>query len=74
MRIVLDTTKCASLGICESLAPDYFEVQDDGTLLVKADVVSDVDLNEVREAVAACPTAALRLSMGTASAVMDSGP
>jgi ferredoxin len=74
MRIVLDTTKCVSLGVCESLAPDYFEVQDDGTLLVKADVVSDADLDAVRQAVAACPTAALRLSIGTASAVADSGP
>jgi ferredoxin len=62
MKIIFDTTKCVSLGLCESLAPDHFEVQDDGTLLVKADVVSDVDLRAVRDAVAACPTAALRLS------------
>ncbi|MFC7571389.1 ferredoxin [Klenkia terrae] len=32
MRIVLDENKCSSLGMCESVAPDFFEVGDDGAL------------------------------------------
>ena len=28
MRIVLDESKCSSLGMCESVAPDFFEVRD----------------------------------------------
>ena len=32
MRIVLDENKCSSLGMCESVAPNFFEVGDDGAL------------------------------------------
>ena len=30
MRIVLDTSKCTGLGMCEAEAPELFEVQEDG--------------------------------------------
>jgi ferredoxin len=60
-KIVLDETRCTGLGICEAMAADYFEVQDDGSLaILKADVC-DADLAEVRSAVASCPTEALLL-------------
>jgi ferredoxin len=61
MKIQLDTAKCIGLGLCESLAPDHFEIQDDSTLLVTKGVVSEADSESVRAAVAACPTAALSL-------------
>ncbi len=32
MKIVLDESKCSSLGMCYSVAPDFFEVGDDGEL------------------------------------------
>jgi ferredoxin len=60
-RIEHDTTRCTGTGMCEATAPSYFEVRDDGTLSVlEADVDPD-DLATVRDAVAACPTEALRL-------------
>ena len=34
MRVVLDETRCSSLGMCESVAPAFFEVGDDGALTV----------------------------------------
>jgi ferredoxin len=34
MKIVVDYVKCTGLGMCEAEAPDLFEVQDDGSLLV----------------------------------------
>ena len=61
MKIVVDYAKCTGLGICESLAPEHFEVQDDGTMLVLDSEVGDADLQAVEEAVAGCPTLALRL-------------
>lgn len=61
MKIAIDFKKCTGLGICESLAPDHFEVDESGTLLLLAEDVSDADLADVREAVAGCPTEALRL-------------
>ncbi len=61
MRIVLDKSKCSSIGICESLAPEYFEVDDDGALIVKREIVDSGDLGLVEKAVAECPAAALAL-------------
>lgn len=64
MKISVDYDKCTALGICESLAPDFFEVDDDGDLqLVRADVPADA-VALVEQAVAGCPTAALRLARG----------
>ncbi|HEV7980357.1 ferredoxin [Amycolatopsis sp.] len=61
MKIVLDHTRCTGLGVCESLAPDVFEVNDAGELIVKQDKVSDGQKDDVEAAVAGCPTEALRL-------------
>ena len=64
LRIVVDRGRCTGIGICESLSPDRFEVDDDGTLIVHDDVVADGDLAEIESAVNGCPAAALRLSRG----------
>jgi ferredoxin len=61
MRIVLDRSKCTSLGICETIAPEYFEVDEDGELAVLREEVSPDQRALLEEAVAGCPTAALRL-------------
>lgn len=64
MKITVDRKKCTGLGICESLAPEVFEVDEDGDLTVLTEEVSDEDLAGVREAIAGCPTEALRLVEG----------
>jgi len=61
VRIVLDKSKCSSIGICESLAPEYFEVDDDGAVIVKREIVDGGALGVVEKAVAECPAAALAL-------------
>jgi ferredoxin len=61
MRLELDSSRCTGLGICEAMAADYFEVQDDGTLAVLKEGVDEIDLANVRGAVASCPTEALKL-------------
>ena len=61
MRIVLDETRCSSLGMCESVAPEFFEVGDDGALALLRDEAGEEQRALLEEAVAACPTAALRL-------------
>lgn len=60
-RVAVDRTACTALGICESLAPDVFEVGDDGELVVLSDPVPADQLDAVRDAVAGCPTGALTL-------------
>lgn len=61
MRVVLDRAKCTGIGICEALAPEFFEVDDDGDLVVRRDEVSASAEADVAAAVEGCPTQALRL-------------
>lgn len=61
MKIVLDENKCSSLGMCESVAPDLFEVGDDGELNVLKPTPPEYQRAILEEAVAACPTSALSI-------------
>ena len=61
MRIVLDESKCSSRGMCEGVAPDVFEVGDDGALHLLQISPPDDRRAEMEEAVAACPTGALSI-------------
>jgi ferredoxin len=61
MRIVVDFDKCSGLGLCEAEAPDLFEVQDDGSLVVLDDSPGSDQLDVARAACEACPTEALAL-------------
>lgn len=61
MKICVDMNKCTGLGICESVAPDYFEVGDDGELVVLRQEIAPEDLAELEESVTSCPTEALRI-------------
>jgi ferredoxin len=61
MKIKVDDDKCTGHGMCESFAPDMFEVGDDGDLILKCEVVPHGLEDEVRQAVDACPTLALTL-------------
>lgn len=60
-RIVVDESLCASTGLCESVAPELFEIGDDGALLV---LVPDLPADRVelaRAAARTCPTRALSI-------------
>ena len=61
MKVLVDFGKCTGLGICESLAPEFFEVNDAGDLVLLKEDVTDAELQEIEEAIAGCPTEALRL-------------
>ena len=61
MRIVLDEEKCSSLGMCEAVAPDVFEVGDDGALQLLQLSPPEDRRADMEEAVAACPTGALSI-------------
>jgi ferredoxin len=59
MRVTADREVCVGAGQCELLAPDVFEVGDDGAVRVLQDVPDDG--SAVRDAVQQCPTGALAL-------------
>jgi ferredoxin len=47
--------------MCEALAPDVFELDDDDFLQLNTDEVTPENEQRVRQAVAACPRAAISL-------------
>lgn len=61
MRITVDRSKCTALGVCESLAPELFEVQEDGSLIILNERPEGSLCSAAREAVEGCPTEALRI-------------
>ncbi|WP_182523600.1 ferredoxin [Nocardioides dongkuii] len=61
MKIKVDFDLCESNGLCEAMAPEVFELDDDDYLQVKADETSPENLENVKRAVAACPRAAISL-------------
>lgn len=63
MRIVADTTRCVGAGQCVLTDPRIFDQsEDDGTVVLRTDVVRDEDLDRVRQAVDICPSGALSLT------------
>ena len=60
-RVEVDLDRCTGHGICESIAEDVFEVQDDGSVVILDATRPDGDLDRMRQAVTQCPVAALRL-------------
>jgi ferredoxin len=60
-RIALDGERCVGSGACEALAPEIFEVGDDGVVAVLRPKPGAGDLPDVEAAVRTCPTRALAL-------------
>ncbi|VVJ20876.1 putative ferredoxin [Amycolatopsis camponoti] len=61
MRIEADRGKCDGLGMCEAMAPDFFEVGDDGTVVVLDERPAEEHRTDVAAAVDSCPVLALKL-------------
>lgn len=60
MRVVVDRDRCVGSGMCTSIAPGVFELDDVGGLVLKRDEVADeADQAAVNDAVACCPVEAL---------------
>jgi ferredoxin len=61
MRIDVDRDTCEGLGMCEAMAHEYFELDDD-TMTVLDDSPPEADRSKVHAAVEACPVMALSLA------------
>lgn len=62
MKIAHDSQRCCSSGMCESFAPDIFEISDDdGALRVIDPTPDESRRGAVEMAIASCPTEALSL-------------
>jgi len=61
MKIKVDFDLCESNALCEAMAPEVFELDDDDFLVIKADETTLENIENVKRAVAACPRAAISL-------------
>ncbi|KAA1397801.1 ferredoxin [Aeromicrobium ginsengisoli] len=62
MKVTVDRSRCTGLGICESINPGTFEIDDDDKLVILQDGIPDEDVQGAHQAVASCPTQALSIS------------
>jgi ferredoxin len=59
MKIKVDFDLCESNALCEALAPQNFQIDDDDFLQVIDEQVTDENRDAVMQAVAACPKSAI---------------
>jgi ferredoxin len=60
-KIKVDFDLCESNALCEAMAPEVFELDDDDFLQVNAEETTPENVDAVKRAVAACPRAAISL-------------
>jgi ferredoxin len=61
MRIVVDRDLCDGHGMCEAMAHEYFELDDDDVMTVLDETPAESERATVHAAVQACPALALSL-------------
>jgi ferredoxin len=61
LKIVVDRDRCEGLGMCEAMAHEFFEVDDDDEMTVLQDSPDEADRSTVHAAVESCPVQALTL-------------
>jgi ferredoxin len=61
MKIVVDYDECASNAVCMGIAPEVFEVRDDGYLYLLNEHPGEELRDKVRQAANGCPTGAITI-------------
>jgi ferredoxin len=61
MKVIVDYDACSSNAVCMGIAPEIFEVRDDGFMYVLNENPGPEFDERLREAVASCPNGALSL-------------
>jgi ferredoxin len=61
MRVVVDRDLCESNGVCEGLAAEVFQIDDDDELLILQEHPDESLRAKVQDAVRSCPKQALSL-------------
>lgn len=60
-RIHVDFDACESNAMCEALAPQHFQIDDDDYLQIVDERVTDENRALVEQAVASCPKSAISI-------------
>jgi ferredoxin len=60
-KIKVDFDLCESNALCEAIAPDHFQVDDDDYLQIIDETVTDENQALIEQAVASCPKSAISI-------------
>lgn len=61
MRVTV-SDNCQGCGVCESEAPEVFEITEEGVAQVLVEIVPSESEDGVRDAADACPTESIEIS------------
>lgn len=61
MKVVVDFDTCQSNAVCQGIAPEVFEVRDDGYLYVLQENPGEELRAKVEDAVRSCPVQAISI-------------
>ena len=59
MQVKVNKDLCIGCGACQAIAPDVFEIEDDGLAHAITDEVQDNQKEDVIDALEGCPTSAI---------------
>ncbi len=59
MKVKVNRDACIGCGACEAIAPNVFELNDEGLSTVKVLKVEQEEEDDVKEAIESCPTEAI---------------
>lgn len=62
MKARVDKEKCIACGLCPSICPDVFEIEDDGKAGAIVDSVPEDLADDAKEAEESCPVSAIKVS------------
>ena len=61
MKVVVDFDTCQSNAVCQGIAPEVFEVRDDGYLYILQENPGEELRAKVEDAVRSCPVQAISI-------------
>lgn len=67
-HVDVDQEACISSGNCIDVAPQVFDMDDAGRVLILTPEVAEADVADAQSAAAVCPVRAIILGVSTASA------
>lgn len=62
MKARVDKETCIACGLCPSICPDVFEIEDDGKAGAVVDSVPEDLQDDAKEAEESCPVSAIKVS------------
>ncbi len=61
MKATVDRDACISCGLCATISPEVFEMDDEDIAIVIADPIPEGEVDSAKEAEESCPTDAISI-------------